>query len=84
MSHRPDADGARPRPLTIWRVFWHFAIGGLGASVVGLILVPRLLVRWEVSEARITGWSLYIWIALLVLAFAPLARALRREWSAPS
>ena len=83
MSHPPAAESDPPRPVTFARVFRHFALGGLGASVVGLVLVPRLLVRWKVSEARISGISFSVWIALLVLAFAPLARALVREWTTP-
>jgi hypothetical protein len=76
----PGETGAEPAPLTFGRIFWHFAIGGLLASILGLVVAPRLLWTWGVAEERITDWTLGIWIALLVIALAPLARACEREY----
>ena len=80
MPHADSPAPPRPRPLTFARVFWHFCVGGLGASTIGLVLVPRLLHRAGVGEARILAWSVYVWLGLLVLALAPLGRDLVREW----
>lgn len=70
------------RPLTFARVFWHFSLSGWGASVLGLVVVPRLLARRGVEPARIDAWSLAVWLGLLLLLLAPLARDAWRAWIA--
>ena len=69
------------RPVTFARVFWHFVLAGWTASLVGLVVLPRVLARYAVSEARITGWSLYVWLGLLALLLAPLVRDVAHDWT---
>lgn len=76
-------DEIRPaRPLTFARVFWHFCLSGWAASVLGLVVLPRVLAGRGVEGARIDAWSLAVWLGLLVLLLSPLARDAWRAWVA--
>ena len=79
-SAAPAVPAAPARPLTFARVFWHFCLGGWSASLVGLVALPRILARYGVSEARIDGWSLAVWIGLLAAVLTPLAHDAWQDW----